>query len=97
MFPSGKCYRHVCVVEWFIVIPFPYRSQSFRQVYARIGEIRAFVPSGIPVLAVTATVTKKVQIDVCHKLEMSDHKFVWASPERPNTYYEVLTVISDHL
>ena len=25
-----------------------------------------------------------------HKLEMSDYKFVWASPELPNTYYEVL-------
>ena len=41
-------------------------------------------------LALTATVTKKVRLDVCHKLEMSEYKFVWASPERPNTYYEVL-------
>ena len=41
-------------------------------------------------LAVTATVTKKVRLDVCRKLEMFDYKFVWASPERPNTYYEVL-------
>ena len=85
MSPSGKCYDYVRVVEWFIVITVPYRSQSFQPIYARSGEIRIFVPSGTPVLAVTATITKKVRIDVCRKLEMSDYKFVWASPERPNT------------
>ena len=41
-------------------------------------------------LAVTATVTKTVRVDECRKLEMSNYKFVFASPERPNIYYEVL-------
>ena len=58
--------------------------------YARVGEIRAFVPSGTPMLAVTATVTKSLRIDVCRKLEMSACKFVFASPERSNIFYEVL-------
>ena len=31
-----------------------------------------------------------MRLDVCRKLEMSEYKFVWASPERPNIYYEVL-------
>ena len=52
--------------------------------------MRAFIPSGTPMLAVTATVTKKMRIDVCSKLEMSACKFVYASPEWPNIYYNVL-------
>ena len=31
-----------------------------------------------------------MRLDVCRNLEMFDYKFVWTSPEWPNTYYEVL-------
>lgn len=31
-----------------------------------------------------------MRLDIYHKLEMSSCKFVYASPERPNIYYEVL-------
>ena len=40
-------------------------------------------------IALTATITKTMRMDVCRKLEMSVHKFVFASPERSNIYYEV--------
>ena len=35
-----------------------------------IGEIRALLPSGAPVLAATATATKAIREDICRKLEM---------------------------
>lgn len=35
------------------------------------SDIRAFVPSGTPLLAVTATVTKAMRLDICNRLEMT--------------------------
>ena len=67
------------------------RSQSFRPVYARIGEVRAIVPSGTPLMATTATVTKAVRGDICNKLEMKGCRIVYVSPNKPNMYYEVVT------
>ena len=64
------------------------RSQSFRPLYARIGEIRALIPAGTPVLAATATVTSVVRRDVCSKLEMIGCRVVCVSPDRPNIFYE---------
>lgn len=57
--------------------------------YSRVGEIRAFVAPGTPMLALTATITKTMRVDVSRKLEMSVCKIVYTSPERPNIYYEV--------
>ena len=58
--------------------------------YGRINEIRALVPSGTPVIALTATVTKIMRADICKKLELSGCKLIRASPNRPNIYYEVV-------
>ena len=55
-----------------------------------MGEIRALLPSGAPMLAATATVTKAIRQDICRKLEMVMCKLVCASPDRPNIYYEVV-------
>lgn len=49
---------------------FSYRSDSFRPTYARLHKIRALVPSGVPLLAATATVTKAVRDDIIGKLDM---------------------------
>ena len=40
-------------------------------------------------LALTATVTKAMRIEICSKLEMTNCEYVYTSPERPNIYYEV--------
>ena len=65
------------------------RSKTFRPVYANIGEIRAVVPSGTPMVAFTATATRAIRYDVLVKLEMCDSKFVHISPNRSNIYFEV--------
>ena len=58
--------------------------------YGRINHIRALVPSGTPVIALTATVTKVMRADICSKLELSGCKLIRASPDRPNLYYVVV-------
>ena len=55
-----------------------------------MGEIRALLPSGAPMLAATATVTKAIRQDICRTLEMVTCKLVCSSPDRPNIYYEVV-------
>ena len=57
--------------------------------YGRVGEDRTFVPAGTPVLALTATVTKAMRLDICNRLEMTNYEYVYTSPERSNIYYEV--------
>ena len=57
--------------------------------YGRLHEIRAFVPSGVPFLAATATVTPNVRDDVINKLDMKGCEMVRVSPECPNVYYSV--------
>ena len=47
------------------------------------------MPQGVPVIALTATVTKSVKEDVISKLEMINCKQVSVSPDRENIYYEV--------
>ena len=37
------------------------KSKDFRPAYGKINEIRAFAPSGVPLIACTATVTKSVR------------------------------------
>ena len=57
--------------------------------YGRLAEVRAFVPSGTPLLACTATASKSVKKEVIESLEMLGCLEVTASPDRPNIYYEV--------
>ena len=63
------------------------RSRTFRPSYARRNEIRALIPPGVPMVALTATATKSVKADIILKLEI--RKEVSVSPNRENIYYEV--------
>ena len=75
--------------QWQLVCLSSYRSDSFRPTYARLHELRALVPSGVPILAATATVTRAVRDDVIDKLDMRGCEVLCVSPDRPNTFYEV--------
>ena len=48
------------------------------------------MPLGAPLIALTATVTKAMRLDICKKLEMTDSTLVYAPPNRPNIYYKVV-------
>lgn len=66
-----------------------HRSADFRPSFSRIHEICAFVASGTPILAATATVTDEIRKDVIEKLDMVGCDIVYTPPDRPNIFYAV--------
>ena len=64
-------------------------GSDFRPTYARVHELRALIPSGTPMVAATATVTKISLPIILQQLNIVDYKLVYVPPERPNIYLEV--------
>ncbi|MGB3545694.1 MAG: DNA helicase RecQ [Saprospiraceae bacterium] len=69
-----------CISEW---------GHDFRPEYRRIREMLDGIGPEIPVIALTATATPKVQSDIVKNLHMDDHNTFVSSFNRPNLYYEV--------
>ena len=67
------------------------RSLKFRPSFARLHELRALVPPGTPMIALTATVTPLRRADVIARLDMKGCECVSVSPNRPNIFYYVST------
>jgi ATP-dependent DNA helicase RecQ len=68
-----------CISEW---------GHDFRPEYRRLREIFEEI-SNVPVIALTATATPKVQYDIQKNLNMLDAKVFKASFNRDNLYYEI--------
>lgn len=68
-----------CISEW---------GHDFRPEYRRIRSILGQL-GDIPVIALTATATPKVQLDIQKNLDMDDAKLFKSSFNRENLYYEV--------
>jgi ATP-dependent DNA helicase RecQ len=69
-----------CVSEW---------GHDFRPEYRQMKQLRQRYPD-IPILALTATATKRVQQDIIEQLTLRQPGIHIASFNRPNLYYEVL-------
>ncbi|MEM6377858.1 MAG: DNA helicase RecQ [Bacteroidota bacterium] len=69
-----------CISEW---------GHDFRPEYRRIRSMLEGIGNNIPVIALTATATPKVQSDIVKNLNMSDHNVFISSFNRDNLYYEV--------
>lgn len=68
-----------CVSQW---------GHDFRPDYKSLGEIcKEF--HGVPLMALTATATENVKVDIIHNLRMEDCEIFTQSFNRPNLYYEV--------
>lgn len=68
-----------CVSQW---------GHDFRPDYKLLGEVRGKFP-GVPVMALTATATENVKVDVIHNLGIHGCEVLSQSFNRPNLTYEV--------
>jgi ATP-dependent DNA helicase RecQ len=69
-----------CISEW---------GHDFRPEYRRLRPIINAIGKNLPVIALTATATVKVQQDIMKNLEIMDARVFKSSFDRPNLYYEV--------
>lgn len=69
-----------CISEW---------GHDFRPEYRRIRDMIDVISKDIPIIALTATATPKVQSDIVKNLDMSGENTFVASFNRENLYYEV--------
>jgi ATP-dependent DNA helicase RecQ len=69
-----------CISEW---------GHDFRPEYRRLREMMIQINPDIPVIALTATATPKVQSDIIKNLDLRDPKIYTASFNRANLYYEI--------
>jgi ATP-dependent DNA helicase RecQ len=69
-----------CISEW---------GHDFRPEYRRIRSMLDAINKEIPIIALTATATPKVQSDIVKNLNMRTHNTFISSFNRENLYYEV--------
>jgi len=69
-----------CISEW---------GHDFRPEYRRLRPIIDAINPKLPIIALTATATLKVQQDILKNLEVPDAKVFKSSFDRPNLYYDV--------
>ena len=69
-----------CISEW---------GHDFRPEYRNLRKIIGRIGDNIPIIAVTATATPKVQEDILKNLGITNANTFKASFNRPNLYYEV--------
>ncbi|MEI9912561.1 MAG: DNA helicase RecQ [Bacteroidota bacterium] len=73
-----------CISEW---------GHDFRPEYRRLREMMIQINPDIPVIALTATATPKVQSDIVKNLDLHNPHIYISSFNRPNLYYEILPKI----
>ena len=69
-----------CISEW---------GHDFRPEYRNIRNTINKIDNSLPVIALTATATPKVQSDILKNIEITDANIFKSSFNRPNLFYEV--------
>ncbi len=69
-----------CISEW---------GHDFRPEYRKIRQVINGIGANIPIIALTATATPKVQSDIRKNLQMNDATLFKSSFNRSNLYYEM--------
>src|ERR1044072_2046492 len=69
-----------CISEW---------GHDFRPEYRRLREMMTQINPDIPVIALTATATPKVQSDIIKNLSLKEPEIFISSFNRANLYYEI--------
>ena len=73
-----------CISEW---------GHDFRPEYRRLREMMNIINPDIPVIALTATATPKVQSDIVKNLDLRDPNIFISSFNRSNLFYEIFPKI----
>lgn len=66
-----------CISQW---------GYDFRPAYLQIAAFRKLIPQA-PIIALTASATQEVKVDICEKLEMREPVIFQATFSRPNLSY----------
>ena len=74
-----------CISEW---------GHDFRPEYRRLREIMDMINKEVPVIALTATATPKVQSDIVKNLGLRKAEIFVSSFNRANLYYEILPKVN---
>lgn len=69
-----------CISEW---------GHDFRPEYRRLKEMIDQISDNLPIIALTATATPKVQSDIVKNLALNKASIFISSFNRPNLYYEI--------
>ena len=69
-----------CVKTW---------GDEFRTVFSEVGELRSLIPSGVRMVALTATATDETLDIVCGRLSMDNPVVVALPPYRDNITYQL--------
>ncbi|HWW42124.1 MAG TPA: DNA helicase RecQ [Pedobacter sp.] len=69
-----------CISEW---------GHDFRPEYRKIRQVISGLGDQIPIIALTATATPKVQQDIIKNLQMTEATLFKSSFNRPNLFYEI--------
>src|SRR3989442_10930639 len=69
-----------CISEW---------GHDFRPEYRELKKLRRHLP-GVPIMALTATATERVRIDIIQELDLREPRCYVASFNRPNLIYRVV-------
>ena len=69
-----------CISEW---------GHDFRPEYRRLRDMMDIINPNVPVIALTATATPKVQSDIIKNLGLREAQVFMSSFNRPNLYYEI--------
>ncbi len=70
-----------CISEW---------GHDFRPEYRKLRDMINMINPELPIIALTATATPKVQDDIVKNLELQDANIFIDSFNRPNLYYEIV-------
>jgi len=74
-----------CISEW---------GHDFRPEYRRLKEMIDLISEDLPIIALTATATPKVQSDIIKNLGLRNPKIFISSFNRPNLHYEVMPKVN---
>jgi ATP-dependent DNA helicase RecQ len=77
-----------CISEW---------GHDFRPEYRRLKEMMEEIDNEVPIIALTATATPKVQSDIVKNLSLREPEVLISSFNRANLYYEVQPKVKKEL